>query len=171
MTMKAEETQALFGGNASPVITKLLHEAAAAYQHPSRAESILWSAQAMNPTCLPVYFALYKFYFYKFRLDEAEKVALMGLEMAARQGGFSSDWTQLSLCSTDWSATDAPQHFYLFTLKALAFIRLRLGRTTESLALLDKLQELDRHDSIGGSVIRDLLNGVEITSGFAAKIL
>lgn len=147
---------ALFGGEASPVIAQLLQEAAAAYQQTSRAEAILWSAQAINPACLPVYFALYKFYFYKFRLADAEKVALMGLETAARQGGFTADWSQLSLQSVDWHLTDQPQHFYLFTLKALAFIRLRLGQREDSLALLDKLRELDPADSVGSSVIRDL---------------
>lgn len=50
------------------------------------------------------------------------------------------------------------QHFYLFTLKALAFIRLRLGRREESLALLGKLRELDPGDSVGSSVIHDLAN-------------
>ncbi|ARU32774.1 hypothetical protein CAP31_00265 [Sulfuriferula sp. AH1] len=152
----AGDPLALFGGEASPVIAQLLHDAAAAYQHTSRAEAILWSAQAINPACLPVYFALYKFYFYKFRLADAEKVALMGLETAARQGGFASDWKQLSPLSVNWGLTDRPQHFYLFTLKALAFIRLRLGQHTDSLALLDKLQELDPGDSVGSSVIRDL---------------
>ena len=150
------DTMSLFGGEASPVVTLLLQEAAAAYQHTSRAESILWSAQAIAPACLPVYYALYKFYFYKCRLLDAEKVALMGLETAARQAGVAADWALLSPQSVNWYLPDAPQHFYLFTLKALAFIRLRLGKRAESLALLDKLQELDPGDSVGSSVIRDL---------------
>ena len=160
--MKGLETAgdpiALFGGEASPVITQLLQEAAAAYQQTSRAEAILWSAQAIDPACLPVYFALYKFYFYKFRLADAEKVTLMGLKTAAHQGGFPVEWSHLSPLSVNWRLTDEPQHFYLFTLKALAFIRLRLGKREESLALLDKLQELDPSDSVGSSVIRDLAN-------------
>lgn len=159
--METTDASSLFGGNASLIITQLLQEAAAAYQQTNRAEAMLWSAQAINPACLPVYFALYKFYFYKFRLDEAEKAALMGMEMAARQGDFSSDWSQLSSFSADWSVINEPQHFYLFTLKALAFIRLRLGRRTESLDLLNKLQELDPHDSVGSSVVRDLLFAVD----------
>ncbi|MDR3391354.1 MAG: hypothetical protein P4L77_06405 [Sulfuriferula sp.] len=146
----------LFGGEASPVIAQLLQDAAAAYQQTTRAEAILWSAQAINPACLPVYFALYKFYFYKCRLADAEKVALMGLETAARQAGITSDWTQLSADSADWGQTDQPQHFYLFTLKALAFIRLRLRQRADSLTLLAKLQELDPRDTVGSSVIRDL---------------
>lgn len=136
--MKGLETAgdplAVFGGEASPVITQLLREAAA-YQQTSRAEAILWSAQAIDPTCLPVYSALYKFYFYKFRLADAEKVALMGLETAAHQGGFPADWSRLSPPSANWNSTVGTQHFYLFTLKALPFIRLRLGKQAESLAL------------------------------------
>jgi hypothetical protein len=160
--MKGLETAgdpiALFGGEASPVITQLLQEAAAVYQQTSRAEAILWSAQAIDPTCLPVYFALYKFYFYKFRLLDAEKVTLMGLKTAAQQGGFPAEWSHLSPTTTKWNSTDGAQHFYLFTLKALAFIRLRLGKREECLALLDKLKELDPKDSVGSSVIRDLTN-------------
>ena len=165
--MKGLETvsdPAVFGGEASPVITRLLQDAAAAYQQTGRAETILWSAQAIDPACLPVYFALYKFYFYKFRLEDAEKAALMGLDTAARLAGFSADWAQLTPHCVSWDVTDGPQHFYLFTLKALAFIRLRLGRQADSLILLDKLQELDPDDAVGGSVIRDLAR----ESGLAA---
>jgi tetratricopeptide (TPR) repeat protein len=149
---------ALFGGEASPVITQLLQDAAAVYQQTNRAEAILWSAQAIDPACLPVYFALYKFYFYKFRLEDAEKVALMGLKAAAKLGGFPSDWWRLSVYDANWDSAADAQHFYLFSLKALAFIRLRLGKREESLALLDKLKELDPKDSVGSSVIRDLAN-------------
>lgn len=145
---------AVFGGEASPVIIQLLREAAAYYQQTSRAEAILWSTQAIDPTCLPVYFVLYKFYYYKYRLADAEKVALIWLETAAHQDDFPADWARLSPLSASWSMTDGPQHFYLFTLN----IRLRLGRQAESLALLGKLRELDPSDSVGSSVIRDLAN-------------
>lgn len=154
----AGDQTVLFGGEASTVITQLLQEAVAVYQQSSRAEAILWSAQAIDPTCLPVYFALYKFYFYKFRLEDAEKVAIMGLNTAAQQGNFPAEFSHLSLASANWSSTDGPQHFYLFTLKALAFIHLRLGKRESSLVILKKIQELDPADTVGSSVIRDLAN-------------
>lgn len=147
---------AVFGGEAKPVIIQLLQEAAAVYQQTNRAEKILWSAQAIDPSCLPVYFALYKFYFYKSRLADAEKAALAGLRTAAQQGGFPAEWSHLTAIAAKWSSPEGVQHFYLFTLKALAFIRLRLGKREESLAILDKLEELDPQDSVGSSVIRDL---------------
>lgn len=150
------DAMVLFGGEASPVITQLLREAAACYDQTPRAEAILWSAQAIDPQCLSVYFALYKFYFYKARLEDAEKVAQKGLNMAAEQSGFSSDWTKLSVNSAHWH-DEGPQHFYLFTLKALAFMRLRLGKHAESQSLIHKLEELDPSDTVGYSVIREVL--------------
>ncbi len=158
--MKVLETtgdaMVLFGGEASPVITQLLREAAACYEQIPRAEAILWSAQAIDPRCLPVYFSLYKFYVYTARLEDAEKVAQKGLDMAAELGGFSAEWTKLSAHSAPWY-DEGPQHFYLFTLKALAFMRLRLGKFAESRVLITKLEELDPADTVGYSVIRTVL--------------
>jgi hypothetical protein len=143
-------------GALPPGVADWLAQGVASYPNTERAEFLLCTAQALAPECLPVYFALYKFYFYKRMLPQAEEVALHALEIAARQGGFSPDWARLDVHSTDWRRVDAPQHFYLFTLKALAFIRLRLGRSEDSHALLAKLQELDPLDTVGASVIRDL---------------
>lgn len=151
-----------------PDIDRHLQEAAAAYHDTPLAEQHLWRALAIDPACLKVYFSLYKFYFYKHRLADAEHVTLTALETAARQGGFTADWTMLTPASTDWSCIDAPQHFYLFSLKALAFIRLRRGKTEESLALLAKLHELDPYDSVGSSVIRDLASVVGASSAACA---
>ncbi len=152
----AIEEPARFGGRAAEPVDRRLREAASAYADAVRAEGLLREAQALDPQCLPVYFALYKFYFYKRRLADAESATLSGLAAAASQAGFSSDWTALSPESARWAAVDGPQHFYLFSLKALAFIRLRLGRPGEARALLDKLAELDPQDSVGASVIRAL---------------
>lgn len=142
-----------------PIVANLLGEAATAYAQPNRAEAILWSAQAMYPECLPVYFALYKFYFYKGRLHDAERATRLGLARSARQAGFDSDWHCLTALTIDWTDTRGPQHFYLFSLKALAFICLRLGRRPESHAILSKLAQIDPSDSVGASVIRDLAAG------------
>lgn len=143
-------------GTLPPGVADWLAQAVASYHNTGRAEFLLCTAQALAPECLPVYFALYKFYFYRRMLPQAEEVALQALEIAARQGGFSSDWTRLDAHSTDWRRVDAPQHFYLFTLKALAFIRLRRGLGEDSRAILAKLQELDPLDTVGGSVISDM---------------
>lgn len=154
--MSADAFGIATGFAAPPAIDATLREAASCYDDTAKAEALLWTALKADPQCLGSHFSLYKFYFYKRKLKQAEEVALLGLETAARQGGFSPDWTQLDAQTCDWRRVDAPQHFYLFTLKALAFMRLRLGRTDESHALLAKLHELDPLDSVGASVIRDL---------------
>jgi hypothetical protein len=83
----------------------------------------------------------------------------MALLAAAMQGGFNADWRGLQQDSADWTDYAAPSHFYLFSLKALAFIRLRCGDTAESSAILGKLMELDPADSVGASVIRAISQG------------
>jgi hypothetical protein len=138
-------------------VADCLRDAAAMYADTSSAEPLLWHAHALAPDCLTVYFALYKFYFYKGRLHDAERVTRLGLSTAARLGELDADWTRLTLESTmNWQQPDSPQHFYLFTLKALAFIRLRQGERADSLAILNKLAKLDPSDSVGASVIRAL---------------
>ncbi len=122
----------------------------------ARAEAELLAARQAAPDYLPGYYALYKFYFYRRRLPEARQIALQGLHRAAALGGFKADWRQLSIASTDWRRDSGAAHFYLFTLKALAFISLRSGEPQACRELLDKLAELDPGDSVGASVIRDL---------------
>lgn len=156
-----EDRAAFYASSQVPVaVADCLRDAAAAHADTTTAEPLLWQAQSLAPDCLTVYFALYKFYFYKGRLQDAEHVTRIGLEAAARLGGINTDWTRLTpASSTDWQQADSPQHFYLFTLKALAFIRLRLGERADSLAILDKLAELDPLDRVGASVIRTLASG------------
>lgn len=117
------------------------------------AESLLWRAQAADPDCLHVYYLLYKFYFNRKRLIDADRAACLALDAAARQAHIPAAWQLLDNASCDWSRVDAPQHFYLFSLKALAFIRLRQQRVEEAHEILAKLREIDPRDSVGACVI------------------
>lgn len=152
--------QAPFVRDLPPVIATLLRQAVASYSRTQHAEALLWSAHALDPHCLGVHFALYKFYFNKRRPADAERVARTAMSEAARQSGFDPDWTRATAATSDWGNTLGPQHFYLFSLKALAFICLRSGKAQESRAMLEKLEEIDPHDRVGASVIRDLARGV-----------
>jgi tetratricopeptide (TPR) repeat protein len=149
----------LFGGETSPAIASLLERAMVCYADTQLAETLLWQAQDQAPEALPVYFSLYKFYFYKGDLKQAERAARMALLAAAMRGGFDADWRILQQNSTDWQDYAAPAHFYLFSLKALAFIRLRRQDVAEASAILAKLAELDPRDSVGASVIRTIMEG------------
>jgi hypothetical protein len=54
--------------------------------------------------------------------------------------------------------------FYLYTLKALAFVKLRLHQDAEAHVILTLLQDLDPEDRCGASVIRSLAEGIEGTA-------
>jgi hypothetical protein len=117
------------------------------------AESLLWRALAADSDCLQVYYLLYKFYFNRKRLIDADRTACLALDAAARLASIPADWRLLDNTSCDWNKVDSPQHFYLFSLKALAFIRLRQQRLTDTHEILAKLREIDMQDSVGASVI------------------
>jgi tetratricopeptide (TPR) repeat protein len=151
----------LFGGEAPAEVASLLERAMQSYADGPQAESLLWQAHRQAPDALPVYFSLYKYYFYKGNLEQAEQAAHMALLAAARLGGFDADWRQLGAGAGEWTDHATPAHFYLFSLKALAFIRLRRGDADESAAILVKLAELDPGDSVGASVIRSIAQGTE----------
>lgn len=151
--------RALFGGDASPDVADLLEQATQAYADTDEAERLLWQAHRASPDALPVYFSLYKFYFYRGDLENAELAARMALLAAAQQGAFSADWQELTADSADWTQYQAPAHFYLFSLKALAFICLRQDKRPEAEAILGKLAEIDPADSVGASVIRSIAEG------------
>jgi hypothetical protein len=48
--------------------------------------------------------------------------------------------------------------FYLFTLKACAYLHLRLGELAPGAAMLDQLSCLDSSDRLKGSVLRAVLD-------------
>lgn len=150
----------LFSRDMPPAVNKLLQEAVAARDDKPRAERLLWEAHETDPKRLEVYVALYKFYFYQGRFDEACAVAQQGLRAAAEQGGFPADWRELAIASADWTRPEGAERFYLYTLKALGFISLRMREFRLALDILDKLRELDPQDQVGGSVILDLARGV-----------
>jgi tetratricopeptide (TPR) repeat protein len=152
-----------FGGETPAEIDRLLRDAAAAYADTPRAEALLSEALALDPDCLAVHFARYKFCFYKSksRLADAEHATREALATAARLAGFSANWSQLGSGSANWSDVSDPAHFYLFSLKALAFIRLRRGAGDEAQAILAKLAELDPRDSVGATVIGSLAAGAQ----------
>ena len=143
-------------------VNKLLQAGVAATScNIKEAEKLFLEAQQLDNHCLQTYFALYKFYFFQKRLPEAEHFAIQGLEESARQGGFPSDYRRL-VRDTDYEKWDLYANeiglFYLYTLKALIFIKMRQGHILEAQVMLEQLKKLDPKDLSGASVIRDVAN-------------
>lgn len=152
--LTGEVSRALFGEGRIPEAVRLLIEQAQEAPGEHRT-ALLWTARASAPDCLPVYYLLYKLYATRRDLVEAERAARAGLAEAARQAALPQDWKQVNPRAADFSQP-GPARFWLFTLKALAFIRLRAGGNNEAQDLLAKLKELDPQDSLGATVVGDL---------------
>lgn len=161
ITQLFAEDNIQFGQNIPEQVNAYLQQAAKNYDNTALAEQLLWQAQQLKPQQLEVYIALYKFYFYQARLEEAEQVAHQALNMCAQVGNFNPDWTQLTAHCANWSNPNLAERIYLYTLKALGFIRLRRLDFETGQHILQKLQELDKLDLVGGSVILDVLSGMK----------
>jgi hypothetical protein len=157
------EERVLFSPKLPTVVNTLLQQAVAAnHSDYSRAEMLFKLAKQTDRSCLQTYFALYKFYFHHKRLHDAEREIRAGLEEAARQGGFPSDFRRLARQPFKWNLyANEIGLYYLYTLKALAFVKLRQQQDTDAQVILTLLQDLDPEDRCGASVIRSLAEAVE----------
>lgn len=149
-----EASEAWFGGDVPPPVQDLLRRAATA-PAPERS-ALLWTAQALSPQTLPVYYALYKHHAQRRELALAERAARRGLQQAALAAGLRDDGRRLDGSAADFSI-NGPARFWLFTLKALAFIALRSGRPEEARELLARLAALAPEERIGDEVIAAML--------------
>jgi len=156
------EERVMFSPHLPTNVNNLLQAAVASSSvDQSRAENLFIQAQTLDSHCLQTYFALYKFYFFQKRLVDAERIVIAGLEESARQGGFPSDYRRLAKSPQKWDLyANEITLFYLYTLKALAFIKLRQGDDINAQLILSHLQQLDPKDLSGASVIMDLAAGV-----------
>jgi len=128
------------------------------YHRDEEALKHLQAAWQEAPGHAAVYIAMYRFYFYKNRLEEALAVAVECLEKAARENGMSPNWRDAHVGDADFNSFDAIlPRFFLFTLKGYGYLNLRLGHLDEGRAALEKLLELDPADKLGGKVLMDVL--------------
>lgn len=153
------QERVIFGKNIPTPINALLQEAAGSTDNFAHAEKLLLQAQRQAPEQLPVYTALYKLYFYNGHTGKAESIVYQALHTAAKQGGFHDDWTMLE-ARAEWADPDSFGRAYLYSLKALAFIRLRQNDCQGAQDILATLRRLDPDDMIGADVVRALAESV-----------
>ena len=138
-------------------VDALIREASVHYSD-GTAEPFLLRAYFMAPRQLAVLVALYRFYFYQHRLEDAQIVADRAMSIVAQRLGFPASWRELSLHHLGAGVTLSMGlvRFYLMTLKAAALLCLRCGQIEEGLAMLETLTELDTRDRIGGRALLDV---------------
>lgn len=153
--------EVFFGFNLNQEVNAYLQKAAASVSSTRESLKALTRALKAAPNQLESMVAMYKFLFYRGDLDHAEEVVFQTLIKASLQGKFSNNWKDLNPESADWSDSNSPARVYLYTLKALAFIRLRQNMQRDAVKILEVLERLDPHDQVGANVIRELLAGMD----------
>jgi cytochrome c-type biogenesis protein CcmH/NrfG len=154
-----------FGFGIAPGANAHLQRAAQLVSRREDSLAALQDAYVEAPEQVETLVAMFKLRFYQGETDRAESLVLEALEKASRQGGFSSDWRELQSTTSDWEDPRGSGRLYLYSLKALAFIRLRQDDLEQARSILQAMQQIDPADQVGAEVIRDLLRGVEGESG------
>lgn len=151
--------EAILGAGLPQAAELHLRQAALAYHRDDLAEQHLHAAQMAAPNHAAVLIGRYRYYFYKGRLREALSVARVCLEKAARDNAMPIDWRFALREDAEFSSYEAVlPRFYLFTLKAYAYLQMRLGNLGEGRAAVMKLLELDPTDKLGAKVLLDVLD-------------
>lgn len=144
-------------GDLPEAINNLLQQGVAAYRHDhALADRLFRQAKEAAPDQLPVYFCLYKIHTYQGNLDMALAAAEDGIKAAAAQAGWNLNWQEWQPQTV---SLEGPGRFALYTLKALAFIRLRRDERSQALSILEALKQLDPAGEVGWPVVAALAEG------------
>jgi hypothetical protein len=116
----------------------------------------LMRAQSAAPEHPAVLIAFYRCHFYGHRLRSARDVARRALVVGARALGLPEVWREVPRRALAGARQDAGTRFFLFALKGLAYLSLRLGDTTEAAEALALLRVLDPEDGVGAALLEDV---------------
>jgi tetratricopeptide (TPR) repeat protein len=139
-------------------VQKLIRSASELYGS-GAAELPLLQAYLQAPESLNVLVALNRFYYYQHRLVEALLVAEKALTLIRRDLDFPEDWRQLEMKHISEAPTERLTRIrlYLFTLKSIGFLHLRMKNLALSRGIFERLVILDDKDRIGAKALLDLV--------------
>ena len=123
------------------------------------AELPLLKAYFLAPESLNVLVALNRFYYYQHRLEEALCATLKALAVIRPLIAFPEDWRELQQSHITNAPADllTQVRLYLFTLKAVGFLNMRLNNLDVSQHIFEKLVGLDSKDRIGAKGLLELV--------------
>lgn len=153
------EAQGLYFEQADAAGVKEMIASAAENYATGAAELPLLKAYFLAPESLNVLVALNRFYYYQHRLDDALNATVKALAVIRSMIAFPEDWRDLQPSHV----YDAPTNLltqvrlYLFTLKAIGFLNMRLENLDVSQAIFEKLVGLDSKDRIGAKGLLELV--------------
>jgi tetratricopeptide (TPR) repeat protein len=153
------EAQGLYFEQPDVVGVKELIATAAENYASGNAELSLLQAYFLAPESLNVLVALNRFYYYQHRLEEALAATTKALAVIRLMIAFPEEWSDLQLSHINDAPADllTQVRLYLFTLKAIGFLNMRLEKLDLSQAIFEKLVELDSKDRIGAQGLLELV--------------
>lgn len=142
------------GAGLGPEAMALIEQAGQLREQPEAALSCLQQARRLAPRHLVPVIAVYRFHFYAHELALARAAGEDALALARHVLGpdFGDEPP-----SDEATRHDAAVRFYLFTLKGLAYLNLRLGDWPQAWLMLGELRRLDPQDRVGGSLLLQVL--------------
>jgi len=142
------EAQSLYFEDELPKDVEALLDAAANAYGDEHAEYNLLRAYFLEPDHLTVLVALYRYYYYQHRYQDAFLVAERSMDITARRLELRCTWQHLSLQSLGAGIIKSMTltRFYLMALKGSGYLKLRMGENQSGLARLEKVEELDSDD-------------------------
>ena len=165
-----EQSELYFDEPLAQDVVRLL-EAAADNYGSEEAESLLLRASLLAPQHLMVLVALYRYYFYQHRYEDALLVGECTLAVVGRRLEFPESWMYLNEANLGAGVMRSMGlvRFYLMVLKATGYINLRLGYFEIGQAMLEKLVELDSNDRIGGKALLEVLYQSMNSEGYVER--
>jgi hypothetical protein len=147
---------AVLGGALPPEVESLISRAGLMRAQVAAAQALLDEAHARAPRHPATLIALYRFHFYGNRLAQARDVSFRALACASAALGLPEDWREVAP-DARFEALEAVPRFYLFSLKGMAYLSLRLGELDLGRGALAKLAQLDPKNRVGHQVLHDVL--------------
>ncbi|TNE76746.1 MAG: hypothetical protein EP334_07870 [Gammaproteobacteria bacterium] len=155
MDLQDFESQVMyFDLEASQEVDHLLRLGAERYAE-GEAEGCLLQAYALAPNNLTVLVALYRFYYYQHRYQDALMIADRAMETVAPIVGFPASWVDVDFADLAAGLLESftMVRFYLLALKGAAYLNFRLGNVAEGVRMLNKVIELDSNDRLGAKAL------------------
>lgn len=150
------------GGGLPPEMHARMEQAALLQHDPQRAQALLEQVRSALPRHPAPLIALYRFHFYGHRLKLARAIGEDALAIARTALG--PDFGD-SVPSSEDARHNAAVRFYLFVLKSLAYLNMRLHDMEEAHRYLGELRRLDPEDHVRGAVLAHMLQHFENGGG------
>ncbi len=127
----------------------------------AEAELLLLRAYLLASENLTVIVALYRYYYYQHRLDDALVIAQRALDVSGRSIYLAPDWRQITAHDVAGGAFKSVGlvRFYLLSIKALGVVRLRLGDIDGGKEAIRKVCTLDPKDCLKTAAFLEMVEG------------